>query len=82
MLGAGAAYCCGKQTLEAPGPLQPDKTVVIPARAGMSDIADLLQREGVIEQPLTFIGAVFALKARRSSRPANTSSRSRRRCAT
>src|SRR6202042_1536310 len=40
MLGTGTAYYYGKKTLEAPGPLQQDKTVVIPSRAGMTDIAD------------------------------------------
>jgi len=43
MLGTGAAYYYGKKTLEAPGPLQEDKTVVIPSRAGMTDIADVLR---------------------------------------
>src|SRR5450756_2722993 len=41
MIGAGGAYFYGKQKLEAPGPLQEDKIVNIPARAGMTDIADI-----------------------------------------
>jgi UPF0755 protein len=70
MLGTGAAYYYGKKTLEAPGPLQEDKTVVIPSRAGMTDIADVLQREGVIDNNRwAFIGAVFALKARSELKP-------------
>src|SRR6202000_1742777 len=70
MLGTGAAYYYGKKTLEAPGPLQEDKTVVIPSRAGMSDIADVLQREGVIDSNRwAFIGAVFAMKARSDLKP-------------
>jgi UPF0755 protein len=70
MLGTGAAYYYGKKTLEAPGPLQQDKTVVIPSRAGMTDIADVLQREGVIDSNRwAFIGAVFALKARSDLKP-------------
>ncbi|HEY2884531.1 MAG TPA: endolytic transglycosylase MltG, partial [Rhizomicrobium sp.] len=70
MLGTGAAYYYGKKTLEAPGPLQEDKTVVIPSRAGMTDIADVLQREGVIDSNRwAFIGAVFALKARSELKP-------------
>ena len=48
MIGTGAAYYYGRQMLEAPGPLQEDKIVNIPARAGKRDIADVLQREGVI----------------------------------
>src|ERR1700760_1798591 len=70
MLGTGAAYYYGKKTIEAPGPLQEDKTVVIPSRAGMTDIADVLQREGVIDNNRwAFIGAVFALKARSDMKP-------------
>ncbi|HET7413424.1 MAG TPA: aminodeoxychorismate lyase, partial [Pararhizobium sp.] len=49
MLGAGSAYYYGKRKLEAPGPLQEDKVVNIPPRAGMTDIAEILQREGVID---------------------------------
>ncbi|MBR0870917.1 endolytic transglycosylase MltG [Bradyrhizobium tropiciagri] len=70
MIGAGAAYYYGKQTLEAPGPLQEDKIVNIPARAGKRDIADVLSREGVINvNPWVFIGSVFALKASSDLKP-------------
>jgi UPF0755 protein len=70
MIGAGAAYYYGKQTIEAPGPLQEDKIVNVPARAGMADIADTLQREGVIDSNRwAFIGAVLALKARSELKP-------------
>jgi UPF0755 protein len=70
MIGAGTAYYYGKQTLEAPGPLQEDKVVNIPARAGKRDIADVLSREGVINvNPWVFIGSVFALKASSDLKP-------------
>src|SRR6201746_2493030 len=70
MLGTAGAYYYGKQKLEAPGPLQEDKVVNIPARSGMSDIADTLQREGVIDNNRwAFIGSVFALKARADLKP-------------
>jgi len=70
MIGTGAAYYYGKQTIEAPGPLQEEKVVNIPSRAGMTDIADVLQREGVIDNNRwAFIGAVFALKARSELKP-------------
>jgi UPF0755 protein len=70
MLGAGGAYIYGKQKIEAPGPLQEDKVVNIPARAGMTDIADILQREGVVDNNRwAFIGSVFALKARSELKP-------------
>ena len=61
----GGAVVFGKTRFEAPGPLQDDKVVNIPPRSGMMDIADLLKREGVIdEHRLIFIGGVFALQAR------------------
>jgi UPF0755 protein len=70
MLGVGGIYVYGKQKIEAPGPLQQDKIVNIPARAGMGDIADILQREGVIDNNRwAFIGSVFALKARADLKP-------------
>ncbi|NVN86591.1 MAG: endolytic transglycosylase MltG [Rhodopseudomonas sp.] len=70
MLGAGGIYVYGKQKIEAPGPLKEDKVVNIPQRAGMGDIADILQREGVIDNNRwAFIGSVFALKARADLKP-------------
>jgi peptidoglycan lytic transglycosylase G len=70
MIGTGAIYVYGRQKIEAPGPLQEDKVVNIPARAGMTDISDILQREGVIDNNRwAFIGSVFALKARADLKP-------------
>ena len=70
MIGAAGVYIYGKQILEAPGPLQEEKIVNIPARAGMTDIADILQREGVIDSNRwAFVGSVFALKARSDLKP-------------
>ncbi|MCG6204106.1 endolytic transglycosylase MltG [Rhodopseudomonas sp. HC1] len=70
MLGAGGIYVYGKQKIEAPGPLQEDKIVNIPQRAGLGDIAETLQREGVIENNRwVFIGSVLALKARADLKP-------------
>ena len=70
MIGAGTAYYYGRQLLETPGPLQEDKIVNIPLRAGKRDIADALQREGVINvNPWLFIGSVFALKASSDLKP-------------
>jgi UPF0755 protein len=43
--------------------LQQERVVNIP-RGGIRDIADLLQREGVIDQPWVFMGGVIAMKAR------------------
>ena len=59
-----AALFIGRQRFEAPGPLGEDKLVNIPRGLGIRDIADLLQREGVIDQPYVFMGGVIVLKAR------------------
>src|SRR5215217_1844470 len=48
----------GKQKFEAPGPLGKEKVLNIPRNLGVRDIAELLMREGVIEQPWVFIGGV------------------------
>ncbi len=70
MLGGGAVYVYGRQMLESPGPLQEEKIVNIPARSKTRDIADILQREGVIDiSPWAFIGGVFALKASSDLKP-------------
>lgn len=61
---AGLGFAIGKQRFETPGPLATDRVVNIPPRSGMRDIAELLQREGVIDQPWVFMGGVIALKAR------------------
>ena len=70
MIAVGGTYIYGKQKIEAPGPLQEDKVVNIPTRAGVTDIADILQREGVIDSNRwAFIGSVFALRARSDLKP-------------
>jgi UPF0755 protein len=63
-IAVGAALFIGRQQFEAPGPLPEDKLVNIPRGLGIRDIADLLQREGVIDQPYVFMGGVIVLKAR------------------
>ncbi len=60
----GVTIMIGKQRLDTPGPLAEDKVVNIPRGAGIRDIADLLVKEGVIDQPWTFVGAVVVRKAR------------------
>jgi UPF0755 protein len=65
LLVGGAAVIFGKGRLETPGPLQEDKVVTIPPRSGILEIADLLNRDGVMDtNRLVFVGGVFALKAR------------------
>ncbi|MGE5163573.1 MAG: endolytic transglycosylase MltG [Sphingobacteriales bacterium] len=60
----GVGLFFGKQRFDAPGPLSEEKVVNIPRGLGIRDIADVLQREGVIDQPYIFMGAVIVLKAR------------------
>jgi UPF0755 protein len=70
LIGTGTSYYYGKQVLETPGPLKEDKVVNIPARAGKRDIAEVLQREGVIDvNPWLFIGGVLAMKASSELKP-------------
>ena len=64
MLAVGGGLYFGKQRYEESGPLGEDKVVNIPRGLGIRDIADLLVREGVIDQPLIFIGGVIVLKAK------------------
>jgi len=61
---AGVALLVGKQRFEQPGPLPQDRIVNIPHGSGIRDIADVLTREGVIDQPWVFVGGVLVLKAR------------------
>ena len=63
-LAGGFAFLVGKQRFEAPGPLAQEKIVIIPRNSGIRDIAELLQKEGVIDQPWLFVAGVVALKAR------------------
>ena len=59
----GLAFAVGKQRFEMPGPLEQDKTVNIARGLGPRDIADLLQREGVISHSWVFLGGVVVRKA-------------------
>lgn len=53
-IAALAAIFILAQQANAPGPLEDDTVVVVPRNSGMGDIAQLLRREGVIDQPLLF----------------------------
>jgi UPF0755 protein len=63
-LGVGAALYWGKQRFDAPGPLAENKAVNIARGSGLQDIADQLQRAGVLDHPLVFQGGVFAYRTR------------------
>ena len=60
----GGLLYVGNQQFDAPGPLPQDKIVIIPHGSGIRDIADVLNREGVIDRPWIFVGGVLVLKAR------------------
>ena len=47
-------YTVLQREVTAQGPLAADKVVVIPKSSGTNDIAEILKREGVIEQPVLF----------------------------
>jgi UPF0755 protein len=66
-LAGGTAFVLGKQRFDTPGPLTEDKVVNIP-RGGIRDTADLLMREGVIDQPTLFIAGALILKAQNDLR--------------
>jgi UPF0755 protein len=53
-----------EREVTSPGPLETDKVVVVPRNTGVSEIAELLRREGVIEQPLLFEAYAFMNRQR------------------
>ena len=60
-IAGGLAYSFGKHRFETAGPLDREKIVNIPRGLGLREIADLLARENVIDQPWVFIGGVLVL---------------------
>lgn len=52
----------GSRQLEAPGPLAQEKSVLIARGSGTQDIADTLEREGVITSPLLFATSTRILR--------------------
>jgi UPF0755 protein len=58
----GIGFVVGKQRFDMPGPLTADKVVEIP-RGGIRDTADVLIREGVIDQHYLFVVGALVLKA-------------------
>jgi UPF0755 protein len=55
IIAAGAGLYLGKNKFEAAGPLDRERTVVIPRGAGIRDVAELLRRERVIDIPMVFV---------------------------
>ncbi|MHB2168062.1 endolytic transglycosylase MltG [Alsobacter sp. R-9] len=56
---AGAAVFVGKVQFQAAGPLAADKVVTV--KGGAADVAEQLQREGVLEHPFLFVVGLHAL---------------------
>jgi len=55
LVGAGLAVWYGDHAYNGPGPLAAEKTVVIPRGSGVRDMAEMLEREGVIDNWLVFV---------------------------
>ncbi len=63
LLAAGGGLYVGMRKFDAPGPLDRERSVVISRGQSIREIADLLRREGVIDQPLLFVGATLVMRA-------------------
>jgi UPF0755 protein len=64
LLAGAFGLAFGKQRMEEAGPLAADKIVNIARGLGVREIADVLEREGVVRESWLFIGGVLALNAR------------------
>ena len=51
----GALIYLGKGMFDAPGPLDRERSVVIPRDSGVRAIAEILRRENIIETPFVFV---------------------------
>jgi UPF0755 protein len=60
---AGGTLYYGSERFGATGPLDRERTVNIPPRTGLRDMADLLAREGVIANPTLFVVGAVVLGA-------------------
>jgi len=60
-VGGGIYYA--SERFGAVGPLETEQTVNIPQRTGLRDMADLLKREGVIDNPTLFVIGAYVLGA-------------------
>ena len=54
LLAGGVALYIGKRTFEAPGPAENNETVLIKPQTGVSEIADTLERRGLISDARIF----------------------------
>jgi UPF0755 protein len=58
-IAGGFLVLYGQSLVNGPGPLAQDKVVFIPRGSGLMDISDILEKEGVINQPLVFQAAHY-----------------------
>jgi UPF0755 protein len=63
IVAGGAALYLGKGMFEAPGPLNRERTVIVPKDTGVRAIADILRRERIIDTPIVFVTAAFLMRA-------------------
>ncbi|QTL04581.1 endolytic transglycosylase MltG [Aquabacter sp. L1I39] len=56
-VGGGLAAWYGQMKYSAPGPLTAEKTVLIPRGSGGRDIAEILEREGVVDNWALFVAS-------------------------
>lgn len=63
IIAAGVALYLGKEMFEAPGPLDRERTVVIPRASGIRDIADILRRERIIDRPFIFVAGALVSRS-------------------
>jgi UPF0755 protein len=59
----GALVYAGKGMFDAPGPLDRERSVVIPRDTGVRAIAEILRRERIIETPFVFVTAALLTRA-------------------
>ncbi|ESR27232.1 hypothetical protein N177_0211 [Lutibaculum baratangense AMV1] len=64
IIAGGAVLYIGVLQFEGDGPLEQARTVMVPRGQGTRDIAQLLEREGVIDQSWVFLGGVALSQAR------------------
>jgi UPF0755 protein len=63
IIAGGALIYVGKGMFEAPGPLDRERSVVIPRDTGVRGIADILRRERIIETPFVFVAAAMLTRS-------------------
>jgi UPF0755 protein len=63
IIAVGALVYAGKGMFDAPGPLDRERSVVIPRDTGVRAIAEILRRERIIDTPFIFVTAALLTRA-------------------